>query len=191
MPPPATRARLCTRRSAYLLRWSAPRRRPNRRSASAGGRFSGGRSPVHSTQRVAMVSARARPPGACRTLLRRLPPRERERFAEQFFVNGLEPHGGTSLPSPRAVLGCERRPVALDELRLLIRRQLDHSPRVIMMQRGEDAPFDAKIRMAHVRALDGALHPECDAAEVICVHVHLLVIGGLKSRRSALSAAGW
>ena len=38
------------------------------------------------------------------------------------------------------------------------------------LQRGEDAAVGAEIGMTHVRAFDGAGHPEGDAAKVIAGH---------------------
>ena len=105
-----------------------------------------------------------------RGLLDPVPPRQRHRLAEQFFIHDIEAYRRAPLKSPRALLGDERLRCFLHESLLLIRRQDDHAPFVVGVQRGKDAVADAKVGMIHVGALDGVLHAESDAAEVVVGH---------------------
>src|SRR5438132_7916424 len=47
------------------------------------------------------------------------------------------------------------------------------------MERREDPAVDAKIRMPHMRTLDGVLHPKCDPAEIVGVqHIVCTIVAG-------------
>src|SRR4026208_1929931 len=48
--------------------------------------------------------------------------------------------------------------------------QGDHAQLLVVRERREDAVVHAEVGMVHVRALEGALHPQGDAAEVIRGH---------------------
>jgi len=55
---------------------------------------------------------------------------------------------------------------------LLLRRQLRHAARFVLIQRREDAAVrGAEIGMTHVRGFDDAVEAEDDAAELSCGHV--------------------
>src|SRR5206468_10285676 len=54
---------------------------------------------------------------------------------------------------------------------LLVWCQLDHAPLVIGMDGREDPAIGPEVGMPHVRALDGALHPERDASEVVGIQL--------------------
>lgn len=56
------------------------------------------------------------------------------------------------------------------ELLLLIRRELHHSELPVVVKGREDPIVDAEVRVAHVDAFHGPLHPEGDSAKVTCAH---------------------
>src|SRR5262245_44061696 len=97
----------------------------------------------------------------------RIPPREGHRLAERFFVRRLEDDPCTTLPSPGATLRRERVRRLSDEACLLVRRQDHHSVFAVAAQRRKDPSIRTKVRMSHMRALDGAFHSERDSAELV------------------------
>jgi len=56
------------------------------------------------------------------------------------------------------------------ELLLLLWCERHHATLAVVVQRREDPIIDAEVRMAHVCALDGSLHPQRNPAEVTFVH---------------------
>ena len=105
----------------------------------------------------------------CRSLHGVLP-RESHRFSKTIFIHRIEPDGGAALAAPGATCGSERRGVRTDEILLLVWREFDHAPFVVGMERREDFSIGAKVWMTHVRAFDGSLHLQCEAAEFVRSH---------------------
>ena len=56
------------------------------------------------------------------------------------------------------------------ELLLLVWCERHHSEFRVVVERREDPMVDAEVRVAHVFAFDGAVHPQHNPAEVIRPH---------------------
>ena len=96
--------------------------------------------------------------------------RERQRLAEGFLVDRVEPHGRASRSSPRAALGCEGGGILAHELLLIVGRQLHHPTSVVGAECRKNAAVHAEIWMAHVRALARASHAESNTPELLSRH---------------------
>jgi hypothetical protein len=116
-------------------------------------------------------TGRRRAPGP--PFRRRTLPRERQRFSESVFVDGIQLNRRASAKSPRAVLGPERIRRIPHELSLLFGRERDHARFEAGVERREDPAIHAKVRVAHVGPFECALHPQRDPPEVVSRHACL------------------
>src|SRR5262245_25471728 len=72
--------------------------------------------------------------------------------------------------SPGALEAVKHLRLSPDERPLLLGRQLDHAPSLARTESGEDLAANSKVRMVHVRLLDGLGKIERHGAELICGH---------------------
>src|SRR5216684_2219817 len=86
----------------------------------------------------------------------------------------LDP-GGFAPADPLRLRRHKRAWIFAEVVFLLLRREGQHSPfGVRIPQRREDPPVRAKVRVIHMRRLDGALQFQRDAAELVrAQHAHL------------------
>lgn len=83
-------------------------------------------------------------------------PRRADPLNECVLGCGFEVDAGRAAASPRAFDGNEDFGIRLGKVMLLLGRELHHSPAVgRVAERSENPSVNAKIRMIHVRALEG------------------------------------
>src|SRR5262249_1726505 len=101
--------------------------------------------------RPARESALSLPPHGLRRYFRfgRVLPCERQRLSERVFIERVQSHLRGACASPGSVLGSKHGRVPPHEFLLLFRRELDHAPFVIVMERREDLAVRAEVGMSH------------------------------------------
>ena len=97
-------------------------------------------------------------------------------FAERLLIHQVQSHAGAARTSPRTILGSKYSGMIVHELMLLVRRELDHPAGRIGMNRREDLPVDAEVRMPHVRPLEDILHSNRDTPEAVGSHYGAIIL---------------
>src|SRR6516164_7904232 len=100
-----------------------------------------------------------------------VPPGVDHRRTHHVFRRRSQVHVGGPAPSPAALDGGEHIRLQRHPARLLLRRQLDHSPiGAGRTERGEDLALHSEIRMVHMRGFDRLGQAECELTKFIRCH---------------------
>src|SRR5262249_61118470 len=97
--------------------------------------------------------------------------RGKKRLSKNGLVHGPQPHIRAASRAPCTRRRLEPIRLSLNELFLLLRRQLDHTPaRSRMAECCEDFAANAEVWMAHVRGLGGLRQAQSKTSEPGCGH---------------------